>query len=113
MAQLKSTTINGSLTVTGDVKLTSGASLNTLWKKIRVDQWGSNGETNITTSINGLRAFSVNPNNKPSCGLPSGISDYGTMVIIGGVTYAVLLYISVLGNFAIWSTHDQKWVVVR
>ena len=111
MAQLKSTIINGNLTVTGDIT-GGGVSLAAVNNKVKITAWGNNGESNILNSVNGLRAFSVNPNNKPAVGLPSGVSDYGTCIIIGGPIYPILIYISVFGQLAIYGTNQNAWKII-
>lgn len=111
MAQLKSTVINGNLTVTGDIT-GGGVSLAAVNNKVKITGWGNNGESNILNSVNGLRAFSVNPNNKPAIGLPSGVSNYGTFIIIGGPIYPILIYISVFGQLAIYRTNQKAWKII-
>lgn len=86
---------------------------NELNAKIRVDGWGTNGEQNILNSITGVRFFSTNPNNKPALGVPSGLSEYGSLVIFGGIPYVVCLYVSVFGQLAIYNTNQGKWTIIR
>lgn len=51
MAQLKSTTVNGNLTVTGNVTTTYGADLNVLWTN-RVYLFDTNSSESILSVVN-------------------------------------------------------------
>ena len=52
--------------------------------KIVYKRWcDKNGLTNILDKANeGISFWSANPNDKPSVGMPSGFSEYGTYIIL-------------------------------
>lgn len=104
--QLGTTDISaiGDGTVTGAVSALNGV-------KTTYKTWCTNGEDVIANAPNGVSFFSVNPNRKPSVGLPSSFSDYGTCIIFKGAGYTVLMYSSVLGEMAAFNSNSNKWPV--
>lgn len=58
----------------------------------------------------GWFAYSTNSNLLPSLGIPSGFSPYGTIFGSYKVSYKLIIYVDVFGNFAVYSTNLNKWV---
>lgn len=93
--------------------VTSNAVYDALLAKANVTTWLPNGGNPLTLNT-GLFAYSTNPNNIPSQGIPSGLSSYGTLIGVGsGTNYSTMLYISVLGGMAIWASNRQSWAIVK
>jgi hypothetical protein len=92
--------------------VTSNAVFDSLLAKANVTTWIPNGSNPLTQNT-GLFAYSTNPNNLPSQGILSGLSEYGTLIGVGsGVKYPIMLYLSALGDMAIWASKSQSWVKI-
>lgn len=119
LAKIKSKLLANNLTTTAEgyaLDARQGKALkdqvDQLNTKIKIDKWGENGEQNLLDTTVGIRCFSVNPNSNLDIGTPSGIVDYGTMIVFGGVEYTMVLYISVFGELATWNRMDSTWRII-
>ncbi len=73
--------------------------------------WLENGVNPFTTAPEGVSVYSTNPNIRPSMGLPSGLSEYGALIVFKGTTYPTMIYVDVFGRLAVWATNTQQWVI--
>lgn len=76
---------------------------------IKSDTWLPGNGYNPFTDSSKISVYSVNPGLKPAQGLPSDVNNYGTVLSFNNVTYPVMIYQSVLGELAIWSTNSNVW----
>lgn len=55
-----------------------------------------------------IQSAMVAPNNIPLQGIPSGCSQYGRYLCIGG-NYPILIYVDVNGGMGYYSVNLKKW----
>lgn len=98
----------GDGTVTGAISDVNGK----LDKSMLVQNWcPSNGYDPVENIITyKIQIFSVNGGNMIAQGVPTGLSPFGTIICLYAI-YPILIYIDVFGRHAIWSSHENVWVV--
>lgn len=74
-----------------------------------INTWGVNGESILAN--NGIYARSYNHNILPSQGVPTGFSEYASVLSVIGPKYPIAAYIDVFGNLAIWNSNQNRWEV--
>lgn len=80
--------------------------------KVKIGTWLPTSGYDPLTSESGFFAYSVNPNLRVAQGIPSGLSEYATVIGIGtAVEYHIMIYIDLFGRIAMWSTYLNKWVI--
>ena len=80
------------------------------------DTWLPSNGINLFTDSRipkGLSFYSINPDNKPSIGLPSTISSYGTILVFKNGQYNIAIYIDVFGCMAIYNTNEGHWNIYK
>ena len=79
-------------------------------KASTVATWLPSNNYSVSSITANTFAYSTNPNLKPSIGIPSGYSEYGTLFgFMGGLSYPIYMYADVFGNFAIYNTNQNQW----
>ena len=80
------------------------------------DTWLPSNGINLFTDSRipkGLSFYSINPDNKPSIGLPSTISSYGTILVFKNGQYNIAIYIDVFDCMAIYNTNEGHWNIYK
>lgn len=66
----------------------------------------------IFSVSDGITFWGVHPGLAPNIGIPSEITQYGTMVVIKGTDYPTVLYMSVHGQMAIYAVNGEQWRII-
>lgn len=56
-------------------------------------------------------AYSTNPNVLPNIGIPSGLSEYGTLILNKTPEYDSIIFHDIFGRLAVYNTHEGKWTI--
>ena len=93
----------------GEVDYANIKKINDIIRLIDTRLWGTNGSSINFSTTKKIYAASTNPNIKPSQGIPSGLSEYGSILSVGA-NYGIILYTDVFGRISMYATNPKKWV---
>lgn len=99
---------SGLSTATSDITALD-SNLDNLNASLTFDSWITNG-ADLTAITSKSWSYSANPNVLAKQGVPDGFSKYGTYFGFNSSNYKAILYQSVLGELAIYSTNNSVWV---
>ena len=55
--------------------------------------------------------YDTNPNAKPNS--LGGLNQYGTLLILNGASYPTAIYISTVGQLAVWAYNNNSWSIIK